>query len=124
MHYLIGKFAKLTQLSIHTLRYYESEGLLKPHRDTGNRRYYDDDDYRWLLFILRLKAVGMPIKDIKHYSDLREKGEGTYPERLALLEDHLKLLDSNISELQENREKLVEKINFYREELSVQKRHQ
>lgn len=120
MNYSIGKISELTGLSIHTLRYYEKEGLLSPKRDEGNRRYYDENDYRWLQFIQRLKRVGMPIKDIKTYSDLRLQGDTTYYERLVLLESHLKLLDGNISELLENREKLVEKIDFYKRRLKKQ----
>lgn len=121
MHYSIGKFSKLTRLSVHTLRYYENEGLLRPQRDDSNRRYYNESDYQWLLFILRLKAVGMPIKEIKHYSDLREKGESTYLERLILLEHHLQVLDNNIADLLDNREKLIEKIHFYQEKLTLKK---
>ncbi|MCY7119960.1 MerR family transcriptional regulator [Streptococcus mutans] len=121
MHYSIGKFSKLTRLSVHTLRYYENESLLRPQRDGSNRRYYNESDYQWLLFILRLKAVGMPIKEIKHYSDLREKGESTYLERLILLEHHLQVLDNNIADLLDNREKLIEKIHFYQEKLTLKK---
>ncbi|MDT9539729.1 MerR family transcriptional regulator [Streptococcus mutans] len=121
MHYSIGKFSKLTRLSVHTLRYYENKGLLRPQRDGSNRRYYNESDYQWLLFILRLKAVGMPIKEIKHYSDLREKGESTYLERLILLEHHLQVLDNNIADLLDNREKLIEKIHFYQEKLTLKK---
>ena len=121
MHYSIGKFSKLTRLSVHTLRYYENEGLLRPQRDGSNRRYYNESDYQWLLFILRLKAVGMPIKEIKHYSDLREKGESTYLERLILLEHHLQVLDNNIADLLDNREKLIKKIHFYQEKLTLKK---
>ncbi|MGT2925440.1 MerR family transcriptional regulator [Streptococcus caviae] len=117
MNYSIGEMSALTNLSIHTLRYYEKEGLLFPKRNDGNRRYYDENDYRWIQFIQRLKKVGMPIKDIKTYSDLRLQGDTTYYERLVLLESHLKLLDGNISELLENREKLIEKIAYYKEEI-------
>ena len=121
MHYSIGKFSKLTRLSVHTLRYYENEGLLRTQREGSNMRYYNESDYQWLLFILRLKAVGIPIKEIKHYSDLREKGESTYLERLILLEHHLQVLDNNIADLLDNREKLIEKIHFYQEKLTLKK---
>lgn len=94
---------------------------MRPQRDGSNRRYYNESDYQWLLFILRLKAVGMPIKEIKHYSDLREKGESTYLERLILLEHHLQVLDNNIADLLDNREKLIEKIHFYQEKLTLKK---
>ncbi|MEX2804695.1 MerR family transcriptional regulator [Streptococcus sp. H31] len=117
MHYSIGKMSKLTKLSIHTLRYYEKEGLIVPKRDEGNRRCYNQSDYRWLQFIQRLKKVGMPIKEIRRYSDLRLKGDATYSERLELLKSHLDLLDGNIDSLLKNREKLVEKIAFYEKEI-------
>ncbi|SUN35287.1 transcriptional regulator [Streptococcus downei MFe28] len=97
--------------------YYENEGLLKPQRDENKRRHYSEADYRWLLFILRLKAVGMPIKEIKQYSDLRQQGDSTYQARLELLEEHLQILDDNIHSLLDNREKLLEKIDFYKKEL-------
>lgn len=117
MRYSIGKMSELAKLSIHTLRYYEKEGLVSPKRDEGNRRYYDEKDYRWLQFIQRLKKVGMPIKEIKRYSDLRLEGNRTYAERLELLKSHLDVLDSNMDSLLKNREKLVEKIAFYRDEI-------
>lgn len=117
MNYSIGQISELTGLSIHTLRYYEAEGLLKPKRDEGNRRYYDEEDYRWIEFLLKLKAVDMPIKEIKHYSDLREQGDSTFRDRLFLLENHLKLLDSEIESKLVNRKRLVEKIEFYKSNL-------
>lgn len=117
MNYSIGKISELTGLSIHTLRYYEAEGLLKPKRDEGNRRYYDDGDYKWIEFLLRLKAVDMPIKEIKRYSELREQGDSTFQERLSLLESHLRLLDNEIESKLVNRRKLVEKIEFYKSNL-------
>ena len=81
MHYSIGKFSKLTRLSVHTLRYYENEGLLRPQRDGSNRRYYNESDYQWLLFILRLKAVGMPIKRNKTlFRSSRKRGKYLFGE--------------------------------------------
>lgn len=59
----------------------------------------------------------MSAKGIKTYSDLRLQGNAIYHERLALLESHLKVLDSNISEIPENRERLIEKIAYYKEEI-------
>lgn len=70
MEYSIGDFSKLTGLGIHTLRYYEHEGLIAPERNSGNRRCYSDKDLAWTYFIKRLKDTGMPIKEIKHYAKL------------------------------------------------------
>ena len=71
MEYSIGEFSKLTGLGIHTLRYYEQEGLIAPERNSGNRRCYYDKDLTWIEFIKRLKDTGMSIKEIKYYAELR-----------------------------------------------------
>ncbi len=65
MEYSIGEFSEVTGLGIHTLRYYEHEGLIAPMRNSSNRRRYSDRDIAWIDFIKRLKATGMPIKEIK-----------------------------------------------------------
>ena len=88
MEYSIGEFSRLTGLGIHTLRYYEQEGLIAPERNSGNRRRYSDRDIAWISFIKRLKDTGMPIKEIKRYA-----------------------------QLQEHRDRLDEKIDFYRNEI-------
>lgn len=117
MAYLIGEFAKRTGLTIHTLRYYEKLGLLHPKRTSGNVRYYDQLDERWLAMILRLKATDMPIKDMQRFAALREQGEATYAQRMNLLQQHLQHLDGEVAQLLANREKLVEKIQFYNDRL-------
>lgn len=85
MGYPIGKFSKMASLSIDTLRYYEKERLIIPARDQNNRRTYSEADQRWIAFIKRLKATGMPIKEIKTYARLRYQGNSTIDERLQLL---------------------------------------
>ena len=117
MAYLIGEFAKRTGLTIHTLRYYEKLGLLHPKRTSGNVRYYDQLDESWLAMILRLKATDMPIKDMQRFAALREQGEATYAQRMNLLQQHLQHLDGEVAQLLANREKLVEKIQFYNDRL-------
>lgn len=85
MGYPIGKFSKMVSLSIDALRYYEKERLIIPARDQNNRRTYSEADQRWIAFIKRLKATGMPIKEIKTYARLRYQGNSTIDERLQLL---------------------------------------
>ena len=117
MEYTIGEFSKLTNLGIHTLRYYEHEGLLTPERNSGNRRRYSEKDLVWVMFIKRLKDTGMPIKQIQHYAKLRAAGDSTLPERMELLAAHRNALCIQIRQLQENMEKLDSKIEFYRMEI-------
>ena len=122
MKYSIGDFAKLTGLGIHTLRYYEHEGLIAPERNSSNRRCYSDKDFTWIEFIKRLKDTGMPIKEIKHYAKLRAAGNPTLSERMEMLAQHQQALNEQIAQLQEHKIKLDEKIEFYKKEIErVQK---
>ncbi len=102
---------------IHTLRYYEHEGLITPERNSGNRRCYSDKDLTWIEFIKRLKDTGMPIKEIKHYAELRAIGDPTLSERMEMLVQHRQALDEQIAQLQAHKIKLDEKIEFYRNEI-------
>lgn len=55
MEYTIGEFSALTNLGIHTLRYYEKENLISPKRKENGRRLYSENDVNWIQFIMRLK---------------------------------------------------------------------
>ena len=117
MDYSIGEFSKATGLGIHTLRYYEHESLIIPLRNASNRRRYSEKDIVWIAFIKRLKATGMPIKEIKKYAALRAKGDATLSERMEMLVRHRQSLNEQIRQLQEHEAKLDEKIAFYQQEI-------
>ena len=115
MEYSIGEFSRLTDLGIHTLRYYEHEGLITPGRNSSNRRCYSDKDLAWIEFIKRLKDTGMSIKEIQHYAKLRAAGTPTLHERMEMLIAHREALNKQIGQLQEHKTKLDDKIDFYRQ---------
>ena len=117
LEYSIGEFSRLTGLGIHTLRYYEQEGLIAPERNSGNRRRYSERDIAWISFIKRLKDTGMPIKEIKRYAHLRAGGNPKLEARLEMLVQHRQALNEQIMQLQEHRDRLDEKIDFYRNEI-------
>ena len=117
MEYSIGEFSKLTNLGIHTLRYYEHENLITPKRNSSNRRCYSDKDLAWIEFIKRLKDTGMPIKEIQRYAELRAEGDLTLNERMEMLTVHRDSLNEQIKALQEHMAKLDDKIDFYRHEI-------
>ena len=117
MEYSIGEFSRLTNLSVHTLRYYEHENLIMPKRNSSNRRCYSDKDLAWIEFIKRLKDTGMPIKEIQRYAELRAEGDLTLNERMEMLTVHRESLNEQIKALQEHMAKLDDKIDFYRQEI-------
>ena len=59
----------------------------------------------------------MPIKEIKHYAELRAAGEPTLFERMEMLVQHRQTLNEQIAMLQEHKIKLDEKIDFYKKEI-------
>ena len=101
MDYSISEFSRVTGLGIHTLRYYEHEGLIIPLRNSSNRRRYSEKDIAWIAFIKRLKATGMPIKEIKKYAALRAEGDATLSDRMEMLVQHRKSLNEQIRQLQD-----------------------
>ena len=106
----IGEAAEKCGLSQHTLRWYERIGLLAPiERGSDGRRRFSDRDLDWLSTITKLRATGMPVRDMQRYAELVRSGAGE-AERVELLKRHreevrralatqrecLKLLDAKI----------------------------
>lgn len=117
MIYGIGEFSVLTNLGIHTLRYYEKENLITPERKGNGRRLYSENDVNWIQFIKRLKDTGMPIKEIQKYAEFRTAGDSTLNERMEMLIQHRASLNEEILKLQEHLEKLDCKIEYYQTEI-------
>ncbi|WP_164508238.1 MerR family transcriptional regulator [Lapidilactobacillus wuchangensis] len=64
--YSTGELAKLGQVSVRTLQYYDQRGLLRPSTVTeGGRRQYSDADLDRLQLILLLKEMNLSLKSIQ-----------------------------------------------------------
>lgn len=62
----IGKVAKQTGLSVKTIRYYESAGLISiPQRADNGYRYYNDTILSELNFVKGARAAGFSINETK-----------------------------------------------------------
>jgi DNA-binding transcriptional MerR regulator len=114
MGYSITEVAEKTNLTPHTLRYYEKEGLLPfvDRSDTGNRDF-KDKDMEWLELICCLKNTGMSIKQIKEVITLCLKGDDTLEIRREIFIRHREEVLSQIEELHKNLDKINCKINYY-----------
>ncbi|GLR72664.1 MerR family transcriptional regulator [Agaribacter marinus] len=110
----IQTFSKLTNVSAHTIRYYEKIGVLKSiERDSNGHRYFTSKDIDWVSFVKRLKDMGMPLDNIKQYADLREKGESTSELRKQLLQEHALAVEKKIAIESLHLKNIREKIGFY-----------
>src|SRR5580698_7254487 len=107
----IGEAAAKCGLSQYTLRWYERIGLLPAiERGSDGRRRFSDRDLDWLATMAKLRATGMPVREMQRYAELVRSGAG-HAERLELLKRHreqvrraiasqrecLKLLDAKVS---------------------------
>ncbi len=63
--YTTGEFAKKAGVTIRTIRYYDSKGILKPsYTNNLGYRYYSDEDFIKLKKILALKYLGLSLDEI------------------------------------------------------------
>ncbi|MEV4343733.1 MerR family transcriptional regulator [Actinoplanes sp. NPDC049596] len=112
----VGEVAERVGLTAHTLRWYEQEGLVAPvERDTAGRRRYSDDDLGWLRLLIRLRATGMPVRDMRRYAEMVRAGDDTVGDRLRLFVEHRERVLARIAELQADLSMLDIKIEMYGE---------
>ncbi len=109
--FTIQQVAKLTGLSIDTLRYYERIGLLEPiNRASSGHRRYSQRDIDWLGLLINLRETGMPLAQMLHFARLRRQGDATAAERLHLLEEHQRALEMQMQKLEQHMAALQRKI--------------
>ena len=86
MKYTISALSRKTGLSIHTLRFYEKEGLLRyVERTDSGRRVYGEASMGCLLGVLCMKQAGMTLPQIKAFMDITIEGVETLPQRLEMM---------------------------------------
>jgi DNA-binding transcriptional MerR regulator len=111
----VGEAAAKVGLSVHTLRWYEQEGLVEPvGRDTLGRRRYSHADLDWLQLLTCLRTTGMSVRDMRRYAELARRGPETVSERLRLFEEHRARVLDRIADLQRDLEAINFKITMYR----------
>lgn len=99
MEYTIGQVAKLTGLSISTIRYYDKEGLLNGINRKSGIRSFNDKDLNTIRVIECLKNSGMLIKEIRDFMKLCEEGDSSLNERYNFFLDQEKKVQDQIKSL-------------------------
>ncbi len=114
MSYSINEVANKFGLSVHTLRYYDKEGLMPfIGRDKSGNRVFTETDLNWVAMVCCLKDTGMSIKEIKKYADWCTEGMQSIDERKAMLAAHRKQVVKQIEDLHKNLELIDSKIAVY-----------
>lgn len=120
MNYTIGQVAKLNNLTISQLRYYDKQGLFPFLKRTENRdRLFDKDSLKFIEMILCLKNTGMQIRNIKQFVDWSMSGDKTLPQRLEMMKQQEKSVLQQIDETKANLKKIQQKISRYEGEINI-----
>ena len=116
----IGQVAQRTGLTVHTLRFYEREGIFPTpvRRGSNGHRIYGEDDVEWLTVCTKLRASGMPLAEIGEYARLVGEGAGNEKERLDLLRRHKENVSGQLAELSECLRLITHKVGLYEDRLA------
>lgn len=110
----IAEVAERTGLTRHTLRYYERDGLmLDVDRAGSGHRRYSERDLGWIELITKLRATGMPIREVRRYAELVRAGDGNEDERLALLRAHRERVRAQLDTMAAYLDAIDVKIGYY-----------
>jgi DNA-binding transcriptional MerR regulator/DNA-directed RNA polymerase subunit RPC12/RpoP len=98
--YTTGELAKLCEVSVRTVQFYDEKDLLKPAELTeGGRRLYSDDGLITLRLICLLKSLGLSLDSIRGILHSENQNKVL----LTLLDEQEKQIDAEMDEKQKQK---------------------
>jgi DNA-binding transcriptional MerR regulator len=105
-YFSTGEFAKIVGVTKHTLFYYDKLEIFSPKiKEENEYRYYSAFQVEPFFVISALKELGMPLKEIKAYLDIRNPKE-----LISLLNSQHKKIDKEINRLVAIKDLISQKI--------------
>ncbi|MDO5112412.1 MAG: MerR family transcriptional regulator [Clostridia bacterium] len=102
--YTTGEMAKLCDITVRTVQFYDERGLLHPSELTeGGRRLYSDENLARLRLICLLKSLGLSLDAIMGVL----QSETSTNVLLLILDEQLKTIDSELSSLHARRKAIA-----------------
>ncbi|MEA5552138.1 heavy metal-responsive transcriptional regulator [Anabaena cylindrica UHCC 0172] len=97
---LIGQVTELSGISIRTIRYYESVGLIQPSgRTEGGFRQFSADVLTRLAFIKRAQHLGLSLEEIREILQVYDHGQPPCGEIQEKLQEKLLQIDNQVEQL-------------------------
>ncbi|RQW77543.1 MAG: MerR family transcriptional regulator [Geobacter sp.] len=100
----ISDLAKALHITTRTIRLYEQMGLVEPPKRTeGGIRVYEKDDIKRFKFVLKVKALGLSLQEMKELADIysqEQLPEKIMPRLIELLNSHLGTIRKRVAQLQ------------------------
>ena len=107
-----GAVAKLAEVNVETLRFYERRGLLpKPNRTSANYRVYSDDDVRRVRFVKQAQHLGFSLNEIDELLNLRAQPGASSGDVCERAKSKIRDIEQKIASLQRMRDTLDELVH-------------
>ncbi|MBU2864384.1 redox-sensitive transcriptional activator SoxR [Reinekea forsetii] len=107
MELSVGEVAKRSGISVPTLHFYESKGLITSRRNQGNQRRYERSVLRRVAIIKTAQQLGLSLKDIaQSMACLPTSKAPTKQDWLKMSKQWQHELDARISKLEKLRDHL------------------
>ena len=98
--------AKLAELPIKTIRYYEDIGFIQPKRSANGYRSFRQSDVHKLAFLGRARSLGFSIEDCRALLHLYADDTRASADVKRIAQEHLTRIDAKVKELQTMRHTL------------------
>lgn len=106
--------AKIMDLPVDTLRYYERIGIMPPvERNQNGYRNYRNTDLNWIFIIKRLRESGLSIEALLEFATLTQSNGDTAAAKKDILTEQLGELDDKMADLEHTRNLLKYKIDTF-----------
>ena len=116
VYYSSGEFARMAQITVRTVRYYDKQNILKPSLVTPTgARFYTEEDFARLKQIMLLKYLGFSLEDIRELT----VNDSDYSYLEHSLEQQQNLVRDRIEQLQLVEQAIGETVTEIRQQQNV-----
>lgn len=116
VYYSSGEFARMAQITVRTVRYYDKQNILKPSLVTPTgARFYTEEDFARLQQIMLLKYLGFSLEDIRELT----VNDSDYSHLEHSLEQQQNLVRDRIEQLQLVEQAIGETVTEIRQQQNV-----
>lgn len=116
VYYSSGEFARMAQITVRTVRYYDKQNILKPSLVTlTGARFYTEEDFARLQQIMLLKYLGFSLDDIRELT----VNDSDYSYLEHSLEQQQNLVRDRIEQLQLVEQAIGETVTEIRQQQNV-----
>ena len=116
VYYSSGEFARMAQITVRTVRYYDKQNILKPSLVTPTgARFYTEEDFARLQQIMLLKYLGFSLEDIRELT----VNDSDYSYLEHSLEQQQNLVRDRIEQLQLGEQAIGETVTEIRQQQNV-----